>query len=164
MQDIVGVRALPKVTGFRAPTESWDENTEKQLRKLGIRHHVVGPNASEDRMPFFSKSELGLSLEYALVVLPRTQMDDLNYQKLNLSITEATELITRDFDYLNESGALGVLSVHSQNYAADGLMAKLTPPYIKRLQQHREDIFVASGEENPSYRPRCSAVYIRLRR
>lgn len=147
MQDIVGVRALPKVTGFRAPTESWDENTEKQLRKLGIRHHVVGPNASEDRMPFFSKSELGLSLEDALVVLPRTQMDDLNYQKLNLSITEATELITRDFDYLNESGALGVLSVHSQNYAADGLMAKLTPPYIKRLQQHREDIFVASGEE-----------------
>jgi hypothetical protein len=66
---------------------------------------------------------------------------------MNLSIAEASELITRDFDYLNESGALGVLSVHSQNYAADGLMAKLTPPYIKRLQQHREDIFVASGEE-----------------
>ncbi len=147
MQDIVGVRALPKVTGFRAPTESWDENTEKQLRKLGIRHHVVGPNASEDRMPFFSRSELGVGPEDALVVLPRTQMDDLNYQKLKLSIAEASELITLDFDYLNESGALGVLSVHSQNYAADGLMAKLTPPYIKRLQQHREDIFVASGEE-----------------
>lgn len=147
MQDILGIRALPKVTGFRAPTESWDETTEKHLRKLGIRHHVVGPNASEARMPFFSKSELGVGPEDALVVLPRTQMDDLNYQKLNLSIAEASELITLDFDYLNESGALGVLSVHSQNYAADGLMAKLTPPYIKRLQQHREDIFVASGED-----------------
>lgn len=73
MQDIVGVRALPKVTGFRAPTESWDENTEKQLRKLGIRHHVVGPNASENRMPFFSKSDLGVGPEEALVVLPRSR-------------------------------------------------------------------------------------------
>lgn len=147
MQDIVGVRALTKVTGFRAPTESWDENTEKQLRKLGIRHHVVGPNASENRMPFFSKSELGVGPEEALVVLPRTQMDDLNYQKLKLSIAEASELIILDFDYLHESGALGVLSVHSQNYAADGLMAKLAPSYIKRLQQHRGAIFVAPGED-----------------
>ena len=147
MQDIVGVRALPKVTGFRAPTESWDETTEKLLRKMGIRHHVVGPNATEDRMPFFSKSETGVGSEDALVVLPRTQMDDLNYQRLKLDLTQASALITLDFDYLLESGALGVLSVHSQNYAADGMMAKLTPPYIKRLQEHRNDIFVGSGTD-----------------
>lgn len=147
MQDIVGVRGLPKVTGFRAPTESWDETTEKLLRKIGIRHHVVGPSASEDRLPFFSKSEPGVGPEDALVVLPRTQMDDLNYQRLNLALPEASALITLDFDYLFESGALGVLSVHSQNYALDGLMSKLTPPYIKRLQEHRNDIFVGSGSD-----------------
>ena len=151
MQDIVGLRALPKVTGFRAPTESWDETTEKLLRKIGIRHHVVGPNASEDRMPFFSKSEIGVGPEDALVVLPRTQMDDLNYQRLKLSLPEASALITLDFDYLLESGALGVLSVHSQNYAADGMMAKLTPLYIKRLQEHRSDIFVGSGTDIESW-------------
>lgn len=147
MQDIVGVRGLPNVTGFRAPTESWDETTEQLLRKIGIRHHVVGPNASEDRMPFFSKSEPGVGPEDALVVLPRTQMDDLNYQRLRLGLPEASALITLDFDYLLESGALGVLSVHSQNYASDGLMARLTPPYIKRLQEHRNDIFVGSGAD-----------------
>lgn len=147
MQDIVGVRALPKVTGFRAPTESWDETTEKLLRKIGVRHHVVGPSASEDRLPFFSKSEPGVGPEDALVVLPRTQMDDLNYQRLKLDLPQASVLITLDFDYLLESGSLGVLSVHSQNYAPDGLMAKLTPPYIKRLQEHRNDIFVGSGTD-----------------
>ncbi len=147
MQDIVGARALPKVTGFRAPTESWDETTEKLLRKIGIRHHVVGPSASDDRLPFFSKSEPGVGPEDALVVLPRTQMDDLNYQRLKLDLPEASRLITLDFDYLLESGALGVLSVHSQNYAPDGLMAKLTPPYIKRLQEHRNDIYVGSGTD-----------------
>lgn len=151
MQDIVGVRSLPKVTGFRAPTESWDETTEKLLRKMGTRHHVVGPNASEDRMPFFSKSEPGVGPEDALVVLPRTQMDDLNYQRLKLDLPQASALITLDFDYLLESGALGVLSVHSQNYAADGMMAKLTPPYIKRLQEHRDDIFVGSGTDIESW-------------
>ena len=147
MQDIVGLRALPKVTGFRAPTESWDETTEKLLRKIGIRHHVVGPNASEDRMPFFSKSESGVGPEDALIVLPRTQMDDLNYQRLKLDLPQASALIALDFDYLLESGALGVLSVHSQNYAPGGLMDKLTPPYIKRLQEHRNDIFVGSGTD-----------------
>ena len=147
MGDIVGSRRVSQVAGFRAPTESWDATTEKLLRKLGVRHHVADPSASEARMPFFSQSEPGLGNEDAMVVLPRTQMDDLNYQSMKLSFAEASELITRDFDYLHEAGALGVLSVHSQNYGADGLMAKLTPPYIKRLQEHRHDVWTASGEE-----------------
>ncbi|MEY2953761.1 MAG: hypothetical protein RLZZ401_1848, partial [Pseudomonadota bacterium] len=98
------------------------------------------------RLPFFSSSEPGLSSEDAIVVLPRTQMDDLNYLGLRIPLDKAATLIMRDFDYLHESGALGVLSVHSQNYASDGLMAKLTPPYLRRLGQHREDVWVASGE------------------
>jgi hypothetical protein len=147
MKDIVGSRALYKVSGFRAPTESWDATTEKLLRKNGIRHHVVDPASSETRVPGFSISEPGLNPEEAIVVLPRTQMDDLNYKAMKLSLEKASELIMLDFDYLHEAGALGVLSVHSQNYGADGLMTKLTPPYLKRLQQHREDVWAASGEE-----------------
>lgn len=147
MREVVGTRALPKITGFRAPTESWDQTTEKLLRKIGIRHHVTDPAASESRVPSFSRSEPALSTEDAIVILPRTQMDDLNYQGLKLSFEKASELLSLDFDYLHEAGALGVLSVHSQNYAPEGLMAKLTPPYLKRLQEHREDTWAASGEE-----------------
>lgn len=160
MKDIVGSRAVSRVTGFRAPTESWDATTEKLLRQMGIRHHVADPSASEARMPFFSQSEPGLNPQDAIVVLPRTQMDDLNYLGLKLSTAKASELIMRDFDYLHEAGALGVLSVHSQNYAADGLMAKLTPPYIKRLQEHRHDVWAASGEEIEAWwRSRERVVY-----
>ena len=147
MRETIGTRALSKVTGFRAPTESWDQTTEKLLRKIGIRHHVTNPAASESRVPSFSRSEPELSTEEAIVILPRTQMDDLNYQGLKLSFEKASELLSLDFDYLHEAGALGVFSVHSQNYAPDGLMAKLTPPYLKRLQAHREDTWAASGEE-----------------
>lgn len=147
MKTIVGSRNLAKVTGFRAPTESWDEATEKLLRKLGVRHHVADPAATEARVPMFSRSEPSLGSEDAIVVLPRTQMDDLNYQGMKLSVEKASTLLALDFDYLHEAGALGVLSVHSQNYAQDGLMAKLTPAYVKRLQEHREDTWAASGEE-----------------
>lgn len=147
MTSIVGSRFLASVTGFRAPTESWDATTEKLLRKIGVTHHVADPASSETRLPFFSLSEADLSPEKAIVVLPRTQMDDLNYLGLKLALDKASELIMLDFDYLHEAGALGVLSVHSQNYGPDGLMAKLTPPYVKRLQQHRQDVWTVSGQE-----------------
>src|ERR1035437_2091981 len=111
-------------------------------------------------MPFFSQSEPELSPEDAIIVLPRTQMDDLNYVGLKLSTANASGLMMLDFDYLFEAGALGVLSVHSQNYAPDGLMAKLTPPYIKRLQQHRGDVWAVSGEEIEAWwRARDRVVY-----
>ena len=147
MKNVLGARATADVTGFRAPTESWDPTTEKLLRKLGVRHHVADPASSEARVPFFSRSEPSLGPDKAIVVLPRTQMDDLNYLGLKLSNEKASELIALDFDYLHEAGALGVLSVHSQNYGPEGLMAYLTPPYVKRLQEHRLDVWAASGAE-----------------
>ncbi len=147
MQDAVGSLALPRVTGFRAPTESWDVNTEKTLRKLGVRHNVTGPSASEGRLPFFSESEPALKPADAIVGLPRTQMDDLNLLGLRVSTDKASELIMLDFDYLREAGALGVLSIHSQNYSTGDLMTKITPPYIKRLQQRTDDVWTATGTE-----------------
>jgi peptidoglycan/xylan/chitin deacetylase (PgdA/CDA1 family) len=147
MKNIMGTRATTAVTGFRAPTESWDTTTEKLLRQMGVLHHVADPASSESRVPFFSRSEPNLSADKAIVVMPRTQMDDLNYLGLKLTLEKASQLIMLDFDYLHEAGALGVLSVHSQNYGPDGLMTKLAPPYVKRLQAHRQDVWAASGEE-----------------
>jgi peptidoglycan/xylan/chitin deacetylase (PgdA/CDA1 family) len=147
MKEMVGSRALPKVTGFRAPTESYDPTTEKVLRSLGVKHHVVDPSATESRLPFFSKSEIVLGSEDAIVVLPRTQLDDLNYLGLKLSLEQATALIGLDFDYLHEAAALGVLSVHSQNYGTEGLMTQLAPVYLKQLQAHRKDVWTATGGE-----------------
>jgi peptidoglycan/xylan/chitin deacetylase (PgdA/CDA1 family) len=147
MKNIMGTRSTNGVTGFRAPTESWDAITEKLLRQMGLRHHVADPASSESRVPFFSRSEPELGADKALVVMPRTQMDDLNYLGLKLSNEKASELIMLDFDYLHEAGALGVLSVHSQNYGPEGLMTQLTPPYIKRLQAHRQDVWAVSAEE-----------------
>jgi peptidoglycan/xylan/chitin deacetylase (PgdA/CDA1 family) len=147
MKGIVGSRALKRISGFRAPTESWDATTEQLLRKYGVRHHVADPSSSDARVPFFSRSEPEVAADDAIVVLPRTQMDDLNFLALKLNTDAASALIARDFDYLHEAGALGVLSVHSQNYGEGGLMTVLTLPYLKRLQQHRHDVWSATGQD-----------------
>jgi peptidoglycan/xylan/chitin deacetylase (PgdA/CDA1 family) len=147
MRDIVGSQRLPLIKGFRAPTESWDPTTEQLLRRMGVSHHVLDPASTEARLPFFSTSEPDLATEQAIVDLPRTQMDDLNYLGLKLDVAKASELIMRDFDYLHEQGGLGVLSVHSQNYGPKGLMTFLTPPYVKRLQEYRKEVWAASGGE-----------------
>lgn len=147
MQDMVGVRALSKITGFRAPTESSDSITEKLLRKIGVRHNVTGPSASERRVPFFSEAEPGLTPEEAIVGLPRTQMDDLNFLGLRVSAAKATELMLLEFDYVYEAGALGVVSVHSQNYGEGDLMTMMMPTYLQRLRQNVDAVWVASGQE-----------------
>ncbi len=146
MTTIVGSRALTRITGFRAPTESWDSTTEQLLGNRGIRHHVADPASSDARLPFFSGSAPGLDPQRAIVVLPRTQMDDLNYLALKLDMSAATQLIARDFDNLHESGALGVLSVNSQNYGEGGSMTELTPPYIQRLQKHRSEAWPVADQ------------------
>jgi hypothetical protein len=160
LREIVGTRALFKVTGFRVPTESLDQTTEMVVRKIGVRHQVTGPSASESRVPPFSRREPALSTKEAIVVLPRTQMDDLNFQGLKLSFAKASELHSLDFDYLHEAGALGVLSVQSQNYAPEGLIAKPTPFCLKRLQEHQEPTWVASGEAIAAWwRARARVVF-----
>lgn len=147
MRGIVGTDALPRITGFRAPTESFDATTEKLLRSYGLQHNVANPESSENRLPFFSSAEPGLSSDQAIIVLPRTQSDDLNYRESKISIDKAQILIQKELDYVLEMGALGILSVHSQNYGVDGIMTKLTPSYLKRLQENRASIWVARADE-----------------
>jgi len=147
MKDIVGTLAFPNVTGFRAPTESSDEITDKILRKMGVRHNVTGPSTSEGRLPFFSEAEPAITAQEAIVGLPRTQMDDLNYLGLRVSEEKAAEMIALDFDYLHEAGALGVVSVHSQHFASDDLMTRLLPHYIKKIQQFPGKVWTASGAD-----------------
>ena len=44
-------------TGFRAPLEEYDDNTEKALRAVGIKHHAASPAARDDALPGFSTAE-----------------------------------------------------------------------------------------------------------
>ena len=135
---------ISRITGFRAPTEGYDATTELLLQKAGIRHHAADPARTEGRLPIFAKQE-DVATEDALIVLPRTQRDDINLTKQNLSIEQTRSELIDDFDLVADTGALGLLSVHSQNFAPDSTLVKAMPGFLEHLKTRRAQIWLASA-------------------
>ena len=146
MRGILGDRAS-EATGFRAPTESYDKTTEILLRKYGLLHHAADESAQEDRLPFFSVSEPGIPPDQALVVLPRTQLDDVNFITMKLTPEQVNTTLNYDLDLTVRSGAFGLFSVHSQNYVKDGLMLRTMGDYVRKVATYRDRLWVARGDE-----------------
>jgi hypothetical protein len=134
-------------TGFRAPLESYDSNTEIMLRKHGMLHHAADPSSTENRLPFFSKVEPQLGPEEALVVLPRTQFDDINFTALDFAPADALATMQHDLDLAVKGGALSLLSVHTQNYHPGRLLPKIMPTYMKYVATFKDRIWIPRGDE-----------------
>lgn len=146
MKTILG-DATAQATGFRAPTESYDETTETILRRNGILHHAADPSATQDRLPFFSTAEPGLTAETALVVLPRTQFDDVNFMRMLYGSARVEESLAYDLDLAVRSGAFSLLSVHTQNYVDGGLMALTMGNYMRRVAEYKDRLWLARGDQ-----------------
>jgi hypothetical protein len=146
MQSILGA-SIGVATGFRAPTESYDFTTETLLRKAGIRHHAADPSSGTDRLPFFSSAEPSLGPNHALVVLPRTQFDDVNFKRLQYLPAGVESILANDLDLTVMSGAFGLLSVHTQNYVENGLMYVTMGSYMKRVASYKDKLWVARGDQ-----------------
>ena len=138
-------------TGFRAPTEGYDTTTEVLLRKHGILHHAADPSSHDDRLPFFSASEPGVGPEQALVVLPRTQYDDVNFKRFRYDISQAQETMAHDLDLVVQGGAFGLLSVHTQNYVDGGLMKESMSKYVDKVASYKDQLWVARGDQIASW-------------
>ena len=146
MQSILGDKSAG-ATGFRAPTESYDDTTETLLRKHGILHHAADPNSLEDRLPSFSKSERNVASDKALIILPRTQLDDLNFQTQLYSTERIDEEMAFDLDLTIKGGAFSLFSVHSQNYVDGGYMRKPMSNYLGRVAAAKDRLWVARGDQ-----------------
>ncbi|MGQ0710846.1 MAG: polysaccharide deacetylase family protein [Rhodoferax sp.] len=145
MRSIVGDKAGLS-TGFRAPTESYDDTTETLLRKHGLRHHAADPAANDDRLPFFSIAETGVDSDAALVVLPRTQWDDVNFTYLRLPVDMISRVLAFDLDLNLRSGAFSLLSVHSQYYVDGAIMQRTMPAYLEKVAAVANRMWVARGD------------------
>jgi peptidoglycan/xylan/chitin deacetylase (PgdA/CDA1 family) len=135
---------LKSMTGFRAPTEGYDGTTEQLLQKFGFRHHTADPNRTEGRLPILAKLD-GVESKDSLVILPRTQRDDINLYWEKLSVEQTTKALIDDTDLAIDTGALGLLSIHSQNFNADGILIKAMPGFLEHLKQRRDPLWIASA-------------------
>ncbi len=137
---------VASITGFRAPTEGYDATTEQLLQKHGVRHHAADPNRWEGRLPALIKME-GVATNDSLVVLARTQRDDINLYWEKLDATQTTKALIDDFDLAVDTGALGFLSVHSQNFAEGSVLRQAMPAFLDHVQRRRSQIWLASSGE-----------------
>lgn len=132
------------ITGFRAPTEGYDAATELLLHKHGIRHHAADPSRLEGRVPTLVKMQ-GVPIEDSLIVLARTQRDDINLYWEKLDVAQTTKALVDDFDLSVDTGALGFLSIHSQNFEDGSVMRQAMPAFLTHLQKRRSQIWLASS-------------------
>jgi peptidoglycan/xylan/chitin deacetylase (PgdA/CDA1 family) len=141
------IAALPSArtaNGFRAPTEGYDAQTERLLQQMGMRHHAADPQRSDGRLPLFAKVP-GVSTKDDLVVLPRTQRDDINLASLGLSVESLSKVLSDEFDHALQTGALGFLSVHSQNFESSNPLARAFPSFLDHVQKNRDRVWFATA-------------------
>lgn len=144
---ISAVRLDKPLLGFRAPGESYDARTEEALQAAGLRYHAVDPNRTDARLPLFAKANKAPP-ERDVVVLPRTQRDDIVFlQKKEPSMNEVIGVMKGELGLIVEEGALGMLSVHSRNFAKDGVMSQAVPAYLLALAELRSRVWLAGGTE-----------------
>lgn len=134
------------MTGFRAPLESYDATTEIMLRKYGIRHHAVDPARTEFRLPSFARIE-GAEPDDSLVLLPRTQRDDINMIGQQMTVEQIGQALVDDLDTAIDTGSLGFLSVHSQNFAEGSTLRLAMPRLIEQIKRRRMQIWLASSTQ-----------------
>jgi len=147
MTTLIGDQTPRLATGFRAPTESYNATTEVLLRRHGMLHHAADPGSTEDRLPFFSRSEPGVGPEEALVVLPRTQLDDVSYRKLWFSLAQVQATLQYDLGLAVKGGAFSLLSVHTQNYVEGGLLTRVMPEYVQHVQTYQDRIWLPRADQ-----------------
>lgn len=144
------------IIGFRAPYESYDATTERLLRDGGIQYHVVGPNRSDAQLPLFVKMP-GVAPADELMVIPRTERDDMNLLAASATPDAVRPKLLADLKSTIGNGALGLLSVHSQNFAAGSPLAQAMPAYLAQVARYSRDgvLWVASaGDINHWWRER----------
>lgn len=132
-----------RIHGFRAPTEGYDATTERLIQSMGLRHHVADPNRSDGRLPLMARVP-GAQPAEDVVVLPRTQRDDINLYWEKLSIEQTTQALIDDTELALENGALGLLSIHTQNYAKGSVLYQAMPGYLLHIKQYKDRLWLAS--------------------
>ena len=139
------VSSATRPSGFRAPLESYDRGTEIALRRAGIRHHAADPAATDDMLPFFSQAEPELGPSQALVVLPRTLLDDINFVRMGVAGDGVRAELLLGLADIERFAGFGLLSVHTQNYAPGGELDRAMETLLGSLTARRSHLWIAPG-------------------
>lgn len=144
LQTVIG--GTSGVRGFRAPTESYDKSTQALLLKSGLSHHLSGTQDSDNSLPFFAPIP-NTDVGNGLVVLPRSQRDDINLLAAPTDVAKLAQAMIDDFNLNRDNGSLGLFSVHSQNFGEGQAMTLAMPNYLNHVRAQRNRVWLVTPSE-----------------
>jgi len=133
-----------KLRGFRPPYELGDQIVESLLYEKKFSYILTNSDGTESMLPYLSSSS-PKDFQTGLIVFPRTQRDDMNLIKDGFSTQNMAKAMIDDFDLAHEYGALGVLSVHSQNFKQDSPVAKATSQFLSYIKTSTNKTWVTTS-------------------
>jgi hypothetical protein len=96
-------------------------------------------------LPFFSRSEPELGPAQALVVLPRTLLDDINFVRMGVAGEGVRAELLLGLADVERFRGFGLLSVHTQNYAPGGELERAMDAVLEAAAARRSRLWVAPG-------------------
>ena len=123
----------------------YDATTEQHLQKLGFKIPCSRPQSNRWTIAADGRLE-GVGAEQSLVVLPRTQRDDLNLHWERLTPEETSQALIDDATHAHQTGALALLSIHSQNFGQRCSRSPM-PALLNYLRSLGPSVWLASGTQ-----------------
>lgn len=127
--------------GFRPPYELADKVVEGLLSQKGFGH-ILATGDTDTMLPAIS-TESPDDFQKGLLVIPRTQPDDMNFKDEGYSEKRMAREMKEGFDLARELGGLGVLSVHTQNFDPDSPVAKAMLEFFVHIKAHGSQTWIA---------------------
>ena len=98
-------------------------------------------------LPGFSSAEAGLPPDKALIVLPRTWLDDMNLRKsAQLEARAASRMVLTHLDDTVAMHGLGLLSIHTQQFFAGSPVERATQRLLQELPKYGTQLWTAPAE------------------
>lgn len=163
--DAMGLEIAPlvsmpaRIRGFRPPYELYDQTTEALLLKKGYGHLLVDSYGSKAMLPYPSATPTK-NPQKNLIIIPRVARGDMEFTLKGASESDMFRAMNDDFDMTAEIGAVGVLSVHSENFGVGSPLSQATAAFLNRIRPSGNKAWIApSGEIESWWRERARITF-----
>ena len=150
------------IIGFRSLDERYSPEAAQSLQKTGFRYCISVPQAGRGSLPFFAAIE-GTDSANGLLMLPRTQPSDTQVLAQSTDYASIMRQLQQDFDLNNESGSLGILSLHASALSTAPLIQAVADYQTYAKTQGDKVWLTSTGAVNKWWRDRSRLGLVQRR-
>ena len=149
---------VPEDTGFHAPMELFDKNTEKLLAELSFGHYIAFMDSTDARLPFFSLVQPNTSQHSkSLIILPRTQNgpeDSIEESNAEVGLKN----FLNELELSEKMGGLSVVRTPNQSSLTTAQLGEI----LKYLKVRKDQMWLATSRQVADWWRERERVIVKL--